>query len=86
MDRSWYLLLALVLIYVPLLFPDGRLLSRRWLPVAVLPGTGVLAVVVPRMTEGESPPPNRVAETRLVHCTPRANITNSILASPFAPH
>jgi hypothetical protein len=29
----WYLLLALVLIYLPLLFPDGRLPSRRWMPV-----------------------------------------------------
>src|SRR5215203_6419699 len=34
----WYLLLALAVIYLPLLFPDGRLLSRRWLPVAVVPG------------------------------------------------
>src|SRR5215210_3040610 len=42
----WFLLLALVLIYLPLLFPDGRLPSRRWLPMAVLPGIGVLAVVV----------------------------------------
>ena len=42
----WFLLLALVLIYLPLLFPDGCLLSRRWLPVAVLPGIGVLGVVI----------------------------------------
>ena len=42
----WYLLLALTLIYLPLLFPDGCLLSRRWLPVAVLPGLGVVGVVV----------------------------------------
>ncbi|QIN83836.1 hypothetical protein GBA63_15220 [Rubrobacter tropicus] len=34
----WYLMLALGLIYLPMLFPDGRLLSRRWLPVAVLAG------------------------------------------------
>jgi len=42
----WYLLLALVFIYLPLLFPDGRLLSRRWLPVAVLPAVGVTGTMV----------------------------------------
>jgi hypothetical protein len=42
----WYALLALVLVYLPLLFPDGRLPSRRWLPVAVLAGLGALSVVV----------------------------------------
>jgi hypothetical protein len=42
----WYALLALVLVYLPLLFPDGRLPSRRWLPVAVLAGIGTLGVVV----------------------------------------
>jgi hypothetical protein len=42
----WSLLLALALIYLPLLFPDGRLLSRRWLPVAVLPGIGTVSIVV----------------------------------------
>ncbi len=48
----WFLLLALVLIYVPLLFPDGCLPSRRWLPVAVLPGIGTLgAVVIGALTE-----------------------------------
>jgi hypothetical protein len=42
----WYLLLSLALIYLPLLFPDGRLLSRRWLPVAVLAGIGTLGMVL----------------------------------------
>ena len=42
----WYLLLALAFIYLPLLFPDGRLPSRRWLSVAVLPGIGTLGMVV----------------------------------------
>jgi hypothetical protein len=42
----WYLLLSLALIYLPLLFPNGRLLSRRWLPVAVLAGIGTLGMVL----------------------------------------
>jgi hypothetical protein len=42
----WYLLIALAFIYLPLLFPDGRLPSRRWLSVAVLPGIGTLGMVV----------------------------------------
>ncbi len=42
----WYALLALALVYLPLLFPDGRLPSHRWLPVAVLAGVGTLGVVV----------------------------------------
>jgi hypothetical protein len=45
----WYLLLSLALIYLPLLFPDGRLPSRRWLPVAVLAGIGTLGMVIPGM-------------------------------------
>ncbi|MDP8949385.1 MAG: hypothetical protein M3N00_03960 [Actinomycetota bacterium] len=46
--QSWYwlLLFALAFVYLPLLFPDGRLPSRRWLPVAVMPGIGTLGVVV----------------------------------------
>jgi hypothetical protein len=46
--QSWYwlLLLALTFVYLPLLFPDGRLPSRLWLPVAVLPAIATLAVVV----------------------------------------
>ena len=42
----WYVLITLAVIYLPLLFPDGRLPSRRWLPVAVLPGLGTLTIVV----------------------------------------
>ena len=44
----WFLMLALALIYLPLLFPDGRLLSRRWLPVAVLAGIATLGIVLLR--------------------------------------
>ena len=39
-------MLALALIYLPMLFPDGRLLSRRWLPVAALAGIATLGIVV----------------------------------------
>jgi hypothetical protein len=42
----WYMLLSLVVVYLPLLFPDGRLLSRWWLPVAVLVGIGTLGMAV----------------------------------------
>ena len=42
----WFLMLALALIYLPLLFPDGRLLSRRWLPVAVLAGIATSGIVI----------------------------------------
>jgi hypothetical protein len=42
----WYLLISLVVIYLPMLFPDGRLLSRHWLWVAVPPGIATLATVV----------------------------------------
>ena len=42
----WFALLGLVFVYLPLLFPDGRLPSRRWLPFAVLPGIGAVAVIV----------------------------------------
>jgi hypothetical protein len=42
----WYVLLALVFIYLPLLFPDGRLLSRRWRPVALLPAIAIAGLMV----------------------------------------
>ena len=42
----WYPLLVLVLVYLPLLFPEGRMPSRRWLPVAVLTGVGMLGMIV----------------------------------------
>jgi hypothetical protein len=42
----WLVLLALVFIYLPLLFPDGRLISWRWLPVALLPAVAIAGVMV----------------------------------------
>jgi hypothetical protein len=44
----WFLMLALALIYLPMLFPDGRLLSRRWLLIAVLAGIATLGIVLPK--------------------------------------
>jgi hypothetical protein len=42
----WFMCIALAFIFLPLLFPDGRLPSRRWLPVAVVAVIGTLVVVV----------------------------------------
>jgi hypothetical protein len=49
----WWLVLALALVFTPLLFPTGRLLSRRWRPVAWLAGgaTAVLTVLSSLRTE-----------------------------------
>src|SRR5215203_659706 len=44
----WFVMLALALFYLPMLFPDGRLPSRRWLPVAVLAGIAASGFVLPR--------------------------------------
>jgi hypothetical protein len=42
----WFALLALIFVFLPLLFPDGRLPSRRWTPVAVVVGIGAAAAVI----------------------------------------
>lgn len=42
----WYLTLGLAFLFLPMLFPDGRLLSGRWLPVAALTGAGVVGAAV----------------------------------------
>jgi hypothetical protein len=44
----WFLVLALTLIFTPLLFPTGRLLSHRWRPVAWL--TAVVTAVLTALT------------------------------------
>src|SRR5919107_3366669 len=43
----WFVMLALALFYLPMLFPDGHLPSRRWLPVAVLAGIAASGFVLP---------------------------------------
>jgi hypothetical protein len=42
----WWLVLALALVFTPLLFPTGRLLSPRWRPVAWLAGAATAALTV----------------------------------------
>jgi hypothetical protein len=42
----WLPLLALVFVFTLLLFPDGRLLSARWRPVAVVAAVAIGAVIV----------------------------------------
>jgi hypothetical protein len=42
----WYLVLALALVFTPLLFPTGRLLSPRWRPAAWLAAAQTGAVTV----------------------------------------
>ncbi len=42
----WFMFIVLAFIYLPLYFPDGRLPSRRWLPVAVIAGVGALVIIV----------------------------------------
>ena len=64
----WYVLLSLALIYLPLLFPDGRLPSRRWLPVAIIPGIGTISIAVL----------GALADTLLVEEGPGYEIANPI--------
>jgi hypothetical protein len=44
----WWLILALALVFIPLLFPTGRLLSPRWRPVAWL--AAVVTAVLTTLT------------------------------------
>jgi hypothetical protein len=42
----WLPMFALILVFTPLLFPTGRLLSARWRPVAVLTAIATTAIAV----------------------------------------
>jgi hypothetical protein len=56
----WYLVLALALIFTPLLFPTGRLLSSRWRPLAWLAGAATAALTVLAALQAElEPVPDR---------------------------
>ncbi len=52
---TWFLLFGELLVLLPLFFPDGRLLSRRWLAPIALLGITLLVVIVasldPRATD-----------------------------------
>jgi hypothetical protein len=41
----WYPTLVLVLVFTPLVFPTGRLVSTRWRPVAVAAGVGTAVII-----------------------------------------
>jgi hypothetical protein len=41
----WYPTLVLVLVFTPLLYPTGRLLSARWRPVAVVAAVGTATII-----------------------------------------
>jgi hypothetical protein len=43
---SWFVVVALALVFTPLLFPTGRLLSPRWRPVAWLAAVATVAITV----------------------------------------
>ena len=68
-------MLALALIYLPMLFPDGRLPSRRWLPVPVLAGIATLGFVLPRA----------LADTLPVNEAPGYRIDNPIGIEGLGP-
>lgn len=48
----WFPLILIIPTFLPLLFPTGRLPSRRWRPVAWLIGAVVAAALLPSMVEG----------------------------------
>jgi len=74
-NSYWFLMLALSLFYLPLLFPDGHLPSRRWLPVAVVAGIAMLGFVLPRA----------LADTLPVNEAPGYRIDNPIGIEGLGP-
>src|SRR5215216_5429588 len=74
-NSYWFLMLALALFYLPLLFPVGHLPSRRWLPAAVLAGIAMLGFVLPRA----------LADTLPVNEAPGYRIDNPIGIEGLGP-
>jgi hypothetical protein len=78
----WYPTLALVLVFTPLLFPAGRLLSARWRPVAVAAAVGtatiiVLSVLQPTFQDEDHPIRNPIGITGIPD--PEAGALGAIL-------
>jgi hypothetical protein len=77
----WWLVLALTLVFTPLLFPTGRLLSARWRPVAWLAG-GTTAV----LTALTALQPNLDIDTGQVIANPiGVAAAGNLVKSPVAP-
>jgi hypothetical protein len=78
----WYPTLALVLVFTPLLFPTGRLLSARWRPVAVAAAVGTatiiaLSVLQPTFQDEDHPIRNPIGITGIPD--PEAGALGAIL-------
>jgi len=77
----WWLVLALTLVFTPLLFPTGRLLSPRWRPVAWL--AGVTTAVMTALTALQ---PNLDIDTGQVIANPiGVAAAGNLVKSPVAP-
>jgi len=75
---AWIILFAQLMVVLPLVFPDGRLLSRRWMIVvglAVIPVIAVLAVSLDPTATAPLPNPMGV---KAMH-----GIANAIIQSPL---
>jgi hypothetical protein len=61
----WFPTLVGVLVFTPLVFPTGRLLSARWRPVAIVAAVGTAAIVTlsvlqPTLQDEDHPVPNPI--------------------------
>jgi hypothetical protein len=72
----WFVMLSLALIYLPMLFPNGQLISRRWLLFALIGGIGAFGIALL----------GALSDTLVVSYEPSIKIDNPIgmesLASP----